>query len=203
MAKGQKIGYIRVSSNDQNIDRQLEGLELDKKFIDRVSGKNTEREQLQLMLSYAREGDAIYVHSMDRLARNLDDLRKTVFELCKKGISVIFIKENLTFSGDNSPMSNLLLSLIGAVSEFERDIILERQREGIKLAKVRGAYKNSGRKKVLTAEQVLEMKSLVEKRIPKTEIARHFNMHRTSVYGYLHDIKLEQISTEARNLEKR
>lgn len=183
MAKGQKIGYIRVSSSDQNIDRQLDGIELDKRFIDRVSGKSTDREQFQLMIGYAREGDTIYVHSMDRLSRSLDDLRKTVFDLTKNGISIIFIKENLTFSGDNSPMANLLLSLIGAVAEFERDIILERQREGIKLAKLRGVYK--GKKKMLTPEQLVEMKSMVEQRIPKTEIAKHFNMHRTSVYGYL------------------
>lgn len=185
MAKGQKIGYIRVSTIDQNIDRQLEGLELDKNFIDRVSGKNTVREQFQLMMSYVREGDTIYVHSMDRLSRKLDDLRETVFSLAKRGISVVFIRESLTFSGDGSPMANLLLSIIGAIAEFGRDSILESQREGIQLAKMRGDYKNAGRKKILSPQQVVEMKSLVEQRIPKTEIAKHFNMHRTSVYGYL------------------
>lgn len=183
MSKGQKVGYIRVSSEEQNIERQLEGYELDKKFIDRVSGKNTKRENFELMINYVREEDCIFVHSMDRMARNLDDLRSTVSKLNKRGVSVHFVKENLTFSGDNSPMANLLLSIMGAFAEFERDLILERQREGIRLAKMRGAYK--GGKKILTTEQEKELHELVEQRWRKTDIAKHFNVHRTSIYGYL------------------
>jgi DNA invertase Pin-like site-specific DNA recombinase len=141
-----------VSSVDQNTDRQLEGLELDKVFTDKASGKDTKRPQLQAALDYIREGDVLIVHSMDRLARNLDDLRKMVLDLTKKGVHVQFIKENLTFTGEDSPMSNLLLSLLGAVAEFERSMIRERQREGIALAKKAGVYK--GRKPSLTASDM-------------------------------------------------
>lgn len=183
MSKGQKVGYFRVSTPDQNIDRQLDGIELDKKFIDRLSGKNTERVQFELMMGYVREGDILIVHSMDRLARNLDDLRKTVSLLNQKGVSVQFLKENLTFSGEKSPMSNLLLSVMGAFAEFERDILLERQREGIRKAKERGAYK--GGKRILNRKQEEELREMVARRESKASIARHFNMKRTSVYNYI------------------
>jgi DNA invertase Pin-like site-specific DNA recombinase len=141
------VGYIRVSSVDQNTDRQLEGQELDKVFTDKASGKDTKRPQLQAALDYIREGDVLVVHSMDRLARNLDDLRRMVLDLTGKGVHVQFIKDSLTFTGEDSPMSNLLLSLLGAVAEFERSMIRER-REGIALAKKAGVYK--GRKRSLT-----------------------------------------------------
>lgn len=183
MSKGQRVGYIRVSTTEQNIDRQLDGIELDKTFIDRSSGKNTERSQLESMMVYVREGDTIIIHSMDRLARNLDDLRRIVSFLNKKGVAVQFMKENLTFSGDSSPMANLLLSVMGAFAEFERDILLERQREGIRKAKERGAYK--GGKRLLTKEQEKELQELVEKRWKKTDIAKHFNIKRTAVYNYI------------------
>ena len=123
-AKGQRIGYVRVSSSDQNEDRQLEHMgDPDRVFVDKASGKNTERPKLQELLSYAREGDTIVVHSMDRLARNMDDLRQMVKTLAARGICVQFIKENLTFTGDDSPMANLMLSVLGAVAQFERDLI--------------------------------------------------------------------------------
>ena len=114
------VGYIRVSSVDQNTERQLEGVELDKVFKDKASGKDTSRPQLQAALDYVREGDVLVVHSMDRLARNLDDLRKIVLDLTKRGVHVQFVKESLIFTGEDSPMSNLLLSMLGAVAEFER-----------------------------------------------------------------------------------
>jgi len=116
--KGQRIGYIRVSSTDQNPDRQLEGVETDKLFIDHASGKDTQRPQLEAMLAYAREGDVVVVHSMDRLARNLDDLRRLVQQFTRRGISVTFLKESLTFTGSDSPMAQLLLSVISN-SHFE------------------------------------------------------------------------------------
>ena len=183
MAKGQRVGYIRVSTIDQNTSRQLDGIPLDKTYIEKISGKNTDRPQLDLMMSYVREGDEVIVHSMDRLARNLDDLRKIVSTLTKRGITIKFRKENLIFKGDDSPMANLLLSVMGAFAEFERDIILERQREGIRLAKLRGAYK--GRKKCLTPEQVIELKDMVANRYRVTEIAKKFNVNRTTLYNYL------------------
>ena len=106
--KGQRIGYVRVSSIDQNADRQLEHLHVDKLFTDKASGKDTHRPQLQALLSYVREGDTIVVYSMDRLARNVDDLRRIVQEQTRHGIRLEFIKENLTFTGEDSPMANLL-----------------------------------------------------------------------------------------------
>lgn len=149
---GQKIGYIRVSSSDQNTERQLDGLELDRTFTDKVSGKSTDRPQLQEMLRFVREGDHLLVHSMDRLARNLIDLRQMVQELTKRGVRITFVKEGLTFNGEDAAMSVLLLSVMGAVAEFERAIIKERQAEGIRIARQKGVYK--GRKAALTDEQI-------------------------------------------------
>src|SRR5262249_26958727 len=128
--KGQRIGYVRVSSDDQNTNRQLEHLDADKVFIDKASGKGTDRPQFQAMLSYAREGDTIVVHSMDRLARNVDDLRRIVQQETRRGVRVQFVKENLTFTGEDSPMAVLMLSVLGSIAQFERDLIRERQREG-------------------------------------------------------------------------
>src|SRR6202167_3593902 len=164
-----RVGYIRVSSVDQHTDRQLDGQELEKIFTDRASGKDTKRPQLQAALDYIREGDLFVIHSMDRLARNLDDLRRIVFDLTKKGVHVQFVKENLTFTGEDSPMSNLLLSLLGAVAEFERSMIRERQREGIELAKKKGVYK--GRKPSLTTMQVVEIRKRVKAGEKKAALA--------------------------------
>lgn len=182
MSKGKLIGYIRVSSIDQNPERQLEGLTLDKKFTDTISGKDTNRPQLAALLSYVREGDIIIVHSMDRLARNLDDLRRLVFGLTKDGVNVKFIKENLTFTGEDSPMSNLLLSVMGAFSEFERSLIRERQLEGIALAKKRGVYK--GRKKCLTLEKVIDIKQRITTGERISVIARDYAISRQTIYRY-------------------
>src|ERR1700721_843936 len=133
--KGKRIGYIRVSSVDQNTERQLDGVQLDKTFTDKASGKDTKRPQLQAALDYLRDGDVLVVHSMDRLARNLDDLRKIVLGLTERGVVVEFVKEHLTFTREDNAMSKLLLSVMGAFAEFERSLISERQREGIALAK--------------------------------------------------------------------
>ena len=135
---GQRIGYIRVSSLDQNPLRQLDHVSLDKVFTDKASGKDTARPQLVELLAFVREGDTVVVDSMDRLARNLDDLRQLVQQLTQRGLRVEFIKEPLTLTGEDSPMSQLLLSVMGAFAEFERALIREGQREGIALAKSRG-----------------------------------------------------------------
>ncbi len=177
------IGYIRVSSFLQNEDRQLESIKADKIFIDRASGKDSDRPQLKLLMDYVRDGDIVVVHSLDRLARNLDDLRKIVQTLNSKEVKVQFIKENLIFTGEDSPMSNLLLSVMGAFAEFERSLIRERQMEGISLAKKRGAYK--GRKRCLTAEQVEEIKHQLSNGIPKSHLAKAFNISRETLYQYL------------------
>ncbi|MDI1352272.1 MAG: recombinase family protein [bacterium] len=184
---GQKIGYIRVSTLDQSFDRQLEGMEFDQVFTDKASGKDTKREQLTAMLKFVRKGDSIYVHSMDRLARNLDDLRKIVKNLNERGVSIHFAKELLTFTGEDSPMANLMLSVMGAFAEFERSLIKERQREGISLAKKRGVYK--GRKRSLSPDEIIELKRRVGQGDKKTETAQHFGISRETLYQYL---KLEE-----------
>jgi DNA invertase Pin-like site-specific DNA recombinase len=180
---GQRIGYIRVSTFDQNTDRQLEGLALDKVFTDKASGKDTRRPELDALMQFAREGDTIVIHSMDRLARNLDDLRQIVRTLTGRGIRIQFMKESLIFTGDDSPMATLLLSVMGAFAEFERALIRERQLEGIALAKQRGAYK--GRKRTLTAEQVSDLKRRVDAGEKKTHLARDFKISRETLYQYL------------------
>ena len=177
------IGYIRVSSFEQNEERQLENIHLDKKFIDRVSGSTTDRPELTEMINYVRDGDTVIVHSMDRLARNLDDLRKIVQLLNKKQVKIKFEKENLSFTGEDSPISNLMLSVMGAFAEFERSLIGERQREGIALAKKRGVYK--GRKKALSEEQVLIIKERITKGNRKSDIARDLNISRETLYQYI------------------
>ena len=181
--KGQKIGYIRVSTTDQNTERQLEGLELDRTFIDKFTGKVLDRPQFNEMMNYVREGDHVYIHSMDRMARNLMDLRKTVQSLTERKVTVHFIKENLIFTGEDTPMAMFLLSIMGAFAEFEVQLIRERQKEGIKLARERGVY--IGRKKMLNPEQILEVQRLAKEGYKKTKIAEMFNMSREVVYKYL------------------
>ena len=139
-SKGQQIGYIRVSSVGQNTERQLDGITFDRTFTDKCSGSNTERPQLQAMLKHVREGDTIHVHSIDRLARSLRDLGQIVDELQEKGVGIIFHKSNLTFVGNPSEVDKLLLNMLGAVAEFERGMIRERQAEGIEKAKAKGKY---------------------------------------------------------------
>lgn len=178
----QRVGYQRVSTVDQNTDRQLDGVELDKLFIDKASGKDTKRPQLAACLDYVREGDTLVVHSMDRLARNLEDLRRLVRELTGRGVKIEFINENLTFAGDDSPMNTLLLSMLGAVAEFERSMILERQREGIALAKAAGKYK--GRKASLTDEQARELRARLAAGEAVTALAKEFGVSRQTVYNY-------------------
>jgi len=114
------VGYIRVSSAGQNPGRQLDGVKVDRVFTDTVCGKSADRPQLAAMLAFVRDGDTVVVHSMDRLARNLDDLRRLVRELTGRGVAVQFVKEQLTFTAEDSPMATLLLSVLGAFAEFER-----------------------------------------------------------------------------------
>ena len=183
--QGQRIGYIRVSSFDQNPDRQLEQIEVGKVFTDKASGKDTQRPELERLLAFVREGDTVVVHSMDRLARNLDDLRRIVQGLTQRGVRMEFVKEGLAFTGDDSPMANLMLSVMGAFAEFERALIRERQREGIVLAKQRGAYR--GRKKSLNSEQIAKLKQRVAAGDQKTLVARDFGISRETLYQYLRE----------------
>jgi DNA invertase Pin-like site-specific DNA recombinase len=181
--KGQRIGYVRVSSGDQNPERQLDGDTLDRVFVERASGKDTRRPQLRELQQYARAGDTVVVHSMDRLARNVDDLRHLVQAFTRRGVVVEFRKEALTFTGDDRPMSQLLLTMLGAVAQFERDLIRERQREGIALAKRRGVYR--GRRKALTAGQAAELRRRAADGEPKAALAREYGICRETLYQYL------------------
>lgn len=181
--KGLTVGYKRVSTVDQADLRQLDGIELDKVFTDKASGKDTKRPQLAAMLGFVREGDTIVCHAMDRLARNLDDLRKLVLDLVSRGVHVRFEKESLTFTGEDSPMAHLLLSVIGAVAQFERDLIRERQREGIALAKKRKVY--LGRAPSLSAAQADDLRQRIGSGEGKAMLAREFGISRTTVYQYL------------------
>jgi DNA invertase Pin-like site-specific DNA recombinase len=178
-----KVGYIRVSSDDQNIDRQLVDVPVDKKFIDKLSGKNTNRPAYIEMMNFVRQGDTLIVHSLDRLARNLYDLQTIVKTLVKKGVQVQFMKESLTFTGDDSPISHLTLSIMGAFAEFERSIIRERQLEGIRLAKTKGIYK--GRKRKLNSLEVEAIMKRLEYGHSKTEVAKEFNVSLRTIYSYL------------------
>lgn len=125
---GQRVGYIRVSTVDQSPGRQLDGVDLDRVFTDHASGRDSDRPQLQALLEFVRDGDTVLVHSMDRQARHLDDLRRLVRELTDRGVRVEFVTEHLVFAGQDSPMANLLLSVMGAFAEFERALIRESAR---------------------------------------------------------------------------
>ena len=183
LLNGQRIGYVRVSGVDQNSDRQLENVQVVRVFTDKASGKDIQRPELERLLAFVREGDTVVVHSMDRLARNLDDLRRLVQGLTQRGVRVEFVKESLAFTGDDSPMSTLMLSVMGAFAEFERALLRERQREGIVLAKQRGAYR--GRKKALSLEQVAELRQRIQAGVPKAVVARELGISRDTLYQYL------------------
>ena len=181
--QGQRVGYKRVSTVDQKNDRQLLGVELSRIFEDKASGKSRERPALSEMLAYVRSGDEVLVHSMDRLARNLRDLLDLITQLTAKGVRISFIKEGIYITGEDSPMAKLMLQMMGAFAEFERSLILERQREGIALAKAEGVYK--GRKPKLSKIQEEEIKQLAQTRMNRTELAEKFGVSRGTLYKVL------------------
>ena len=182
------IGYIRVSSNNQNTDRQLDGITLDKTFTEKQSVRTADRPQLQNCLGWIREGDTLHVHSIDRLARNLVDLQQLVTSITEKGVTLKFHKEGLTFTGEaDNPMNQLLLQLLGAVAQFERNLIRERQAEGIKVAKAKGV--KFGAKPKLSSAQVIEIKSAINSGVKITEVARRFEVTRPTIYRLLNEIK--------------
>lgn len=180
MSKGKDIGYIRVSTADQNIDRQLDGLALDKMYEEKISGATTNRPELQKCLDYLRDGDTLHVHSMDRLARSMRDIEDTVKALTERGITVRFHKEGWTFSESMDATQTLLFQMLGAVSQFERSIIRERQAEGIAKAKAAGKYK--GRKPKLSEEQMDEIRRRVDEGEEKKSLAAEFGISRQTLY---------------------
>jgi len=179
--KGQNVGYIRVSSTSQNTERQLIDVALDRVFTDKASGKDANRPELTNCLEHLREGDVLHVHSIDRLARNLKDLQTIIENLTRKGVTVKFYKEHLTFeAAAASPMQTLMLQMLGAFAEFERTLIKERQREGIEAAKAQG--KKLGAPPKLTAEQTAEIKARVEQGDDKSKLAKEYGISRPTLY---------------------
>ena len=182
---GQIVGYARVSSPEQNLDRQTSRLTdagAQKLFTDTVSGSTRDRPGLDAALEYLRANDTLLVVSMDRLARSLVDLHTLVDELSTHGITVTFLQEGQSYSANPSPTGKLLLGMLGAVAEFERSIIRERQAEGIARAKARGVYK--GRKPV-PGEKIEQAKKLVSQGVPKARVARDLGISRSSLYKHL------------------
>ena len=177
------VGYIRVSSYGQNADRQLAKVKLDELFEEKASAKDTKRPVLQDCLRYVRKGDTLHVHSMDPLARNLFDLQKLVGDLTGQGVAVQFYKENLTFTDQENPMATLLLQVMGAIAQFERALIRERQREGIAAAKAQG--KQVGAKPQLTDDQVAEIRQRVAEGEFKSELAKEYGVSRQTLYASL------------------
>lgn len=197
---GQRIGYKRVSSVDQKADRQLADLKepVSKTFTDKASGKSTDgRPELARAIDYVREGDTLVVHSMDRLARNIIDLHQIVDALtkggtltfddktieCHGGVAVEFVKEARTFTGDDGSDATLMLGVLGAVAQFERSIIKERQREGIAIAKAAGKYRGGQPK--LSGDQVAELRRRRDEGAGITDLAVRFDVSRQTVYRYL------------------
>ncbi|HFV9233943.1 resolvase [Acinetobacter baumannii] len=169
-----QVGYIRVSSTEQNTERQLDGIHLDKIFTEKASGGSRERPQLIAMIEYLREGDTVHVHSIDRLARNTNDLNNLVNSLNDRGITIIFHKENLIFSHDiaQSAMNKLMFQMLAAFAEFERSMIRERQKEGIAKAKAKGLYK--GRKRKVDYSEV--QNAMRKERATFRSVARQFGV---------------------------
>ena len=184
------IAYLRVSTEEQNEARQREAIsqavtvELDHHwFIDKASGKNTERPAFQAMMKFIRRGDVLVVHSTDRLARSLVDLEATVSTLTTAGVTVQFLKEAQVYTGDDAPTAVLMRHMMAAFAQFERALIRERQREGIALAKAAGKYRGSEPK--LNEEMVIELRRLVAEGVPKARVADRLGVSRGSVYAYL------------------
>lgn len=189
---GKNIGYLRVSSTDQNLDRQLDGLHLDRVFEEKASGKDTLRPVLQECLAYLRDGDVLHVHEISRLARNLGDLERVVSELTSRGVEVRFVKENLTFAGQEDPMARLMLQMLGAVSQFERALIRSRQQEGIQSALKRG--QKFGRPEKLSEQQKSEIRAKAVWGDSKQGLADEYGVSTQLIYAVL---KQGTVATEA------
>jgi len=184
MSKHQRVGYKRVSTLDQNTERQLDGEQIDRVFEDKASGKDANRPALIEAIKYLRDGDTLVVHSMDRLSRNTEDLLRMVRELKAKHVAVEFIKPPMRFSGTtDSPMDELMMTMLAGFAQFERSIIRERQREGIAIAKEKGVYK--GRRPSLGADQVEALKSRIAAGEKKAVVARDLGISRETLYQYL------------------
>lgn len=179
----ENIGYIRVSTAEQNTERQLLNIELDNSFTDKCSGKDTNRPALIQLIEYAREGDVIHCHDISRMARNTEDLLRLVKEFTDHGISLKFHKERLEFTGESNPMQQLMLTMLGGIYQFERAMILERQREGIAIAKQKGKYKGKPVNEALHDK----IRQKYSEGVNKMQIAKTLSCARATVYKALAD----------------
>lgn len=179
----QQVGYRRVSSHSQRLDRQMVNVELDRCFDETISSREKDRPELEKCLEHLREGDTLHVHSIDRLCRSITEMETILEGLLSKGVTVKIHKGNLTFTGNDNPMDRLLLQVMSVFSQFEREIIRERQREGIEKAKERGVYK--GKQHTLDATQIQELKKRVQDGEKITNVGKLFGISRSTVYRYL------------------
>lgn len=195
MATGKRIGYIRVSTVEQNTSRQLDGITLDKVYIDHFTGKKFDRPQLKELLGYIREDDIIFVHSIDRLGRDHKGLIELIDDLKKKGVSIQFIKEGVTITPIPNPMAEMFIHIISSIAQYDiarkREAILE----GIAIAKREGRYK-VGRPKVNDRKLELLKKEMEEPALTRTrskaQIAKDLGMSRATYYKYLKEVKQQQ-----------
>jgi DNA invertase Pin-like site-specific DNA recombinase len=184
MANGQKVGYIRVSTIEQNIDRQVEAfkdLKLDRVFSEKLSGKDTNRPQLKACLEYLREGDTLYINEYSRLARSTTDLLQITDGLAKKGVTLVSLKEKLDTS---TPQGKFMLTVFAGIGQFERELILQRQREGIAEAKKQGKYKGRTKKEKPENWDDLHNQYMTRK-ISASELAKQCNVSRPVIYTWL------------------
>lgn len=182
-----KVAYVRVSTIEQNEARQVEALEkkgIDKWYIEKVSGKDTNRPKLQEMLEYVREGDTIYIHDFSRLARSTKDLLEIIEKLNNKKVHLISNKENLDTS---TPTGKLMLTMIGAINEFERQNLLERQREGIAIAKEQGKFKGGQVKKISDEIFIKYYEEYKQRIISKSQLAKSLEISRPTLDKLLKD----------------
>lgn len=194
------VGYIRVSSAEQNVARQLDQVKLDKTFTDTVSGDSRERPALQACLEYLREGDTLHVHSIDRLARSLADLLHLVRTLTAQGVTVQFHGENLIFDGGNSPIQNLLFQVVGACAEFERAMIRERQREGLRKAKEHG--KHCGRPRTFSLEGQRHILERLRNGELASKIACEYNVTPSCIYKLRKRLEAGEVMGKVNDAEK-
>ena len=182
-----KVAYIRVSTAEQNEARQVEALEkfgIERKYIEKVSGKDTNRPKLQEMLDFVREGDTVYVHDFSRLARSTKDLLDIVELLKAKNVNLVSNKENIDSS---TPTGKLMLTMIGAIAEFERQNLLERQREGIEIAKREGKFKGGQVKKIDEQEFNKAYQLYKTREITKKDFAERLRISRPTLDKLLKD----------------
>jgi len=174
-----KVAYVRVSTIEQNEARQIEALkkhDIEKWFCEKISGKDTHRPKLQEMLDYVRDGDTVYIHDFSRLARSTRDLLEIVERLNNKGVALVSNKESIDTS---TPTGKLMLTMIGAIAEFERANLLERQREGIAIAKSDGKYK--GRQAIQIPDFEKHYERYMKREISKSALAKELGISRPTV----------------------